>query len=305
MIDFLHAFHFLRPLWLVALPPLLALAYWLSRREGRDANWSDLIDAELLPVLSLDEKSAAGMRPWPVVALLWTLAVLALAGPSWEKDQAAAYRAEADWVFVLDLSPSMNNKDIQPSRIARARYALDDLLDAARDARVGLVVYSDEPYTVVPLTQDIATVKALLPPLSPDIMPSWGDHLAPALELAGKLLQAGAAKSRRIVVLTDGSDDPDAALAVTTGLKSQGITVSVAGLGKAADQPKQLASAGGGTYADVSRLETLIDHLQSTPLASGDEEARGVEVSHWHDEGIWFLPLLLLLAGMLARRGWL
>jgi Ca-activated chloride channel homolog len=207
MIDFIHAFHFLRPLWLAALPPLLILAYWLSRREGKDKNWSDLIDADLLPVLRLDEKSAAGMRPWPFLALLWALSVVALAGPSWEKDQAAAYRAAADWVFVLDLSPSMNDTDIQPSRIARARYALDDLLDAAHDARVGLVVFSDEPYTVVPLTQDIATVKALLPPLSPNIMPSQGDHLAPALKEAGKLLQAGAAKSRRIVVLTDGSDD--------------------------------------------------------------------------------------------------
>lgn len=300
----LHAFHFLRPLWLTALPLLWALVYWLQRRHKNDGDWSNVIDAELLTVLRLDEKNAAGMRPWPIVALLWTLAVLALAGPSWEKDQAAAYRAEADWVFVLDLSPSMNTADIKPSRIARARYALDDLLDAAHDARVGLVVFSDEPYTVVPLTQDIATVKALLPPLSPDIMPSQGDHLAPALEQAGKLLQAGAAKNQRIAVLTDGSDDPAAALSVAASLKSRGITVSIVGMGNAVDQLKQLASTGGGKYADISQLGSLINYLQSAPLASGDA-TQGVEVSRWRDEGIWLLPLLLLLAGLLARRSWL
>ena len=300
----LHAFHFLRPFCLAALPPLWALVYWLHRRHKNDGNWSGLIDADLLPVLRLDEKNAAGMRPWPVLSLLWTLAVLALAGPSWEKDQAAAYRAQVDWVFVLDLSPSMKTADIKPSRIARARYALDDLLDAARDARVGLVVFSDEPYTVVPLTKDVATVKALLPPLSPDIMPSAGDNLAPALEQAGKLLQAGAAKSQRIAVLTDGIDDPAAALSVAAGLKSRGITVSVIGMGNAVDQLKQLANTGGGKYADISQLGSLVDYLQSAPLASGDA-ALGIEVSHWRDEGVWLLPLLLLLAGMLARRGWL
>ena len=300
----LHAFHFLRPLWLAALPPLWALVYWLYRRHKNDGNWLDLIDADLLPALRLDEKNAADMRPWPVLLLLWTLAALALAGPSWEKDQAAAYRAAVDWVFVLDLSPSMKTADIEPSRIARARYALDDLLDAAHDARVGLVVFSDEPYTVVPMTQDIATVKALLPPLSPDIMPSAGDHLTPALEQAGKLLQAGNAKSQRIAVLTDGIDDPAAALSVAAGLKSRGITVSIVGMGNAVDQLKQLANTGGGKYADISQLGSLIDYLQSAPLASGDA-AHNIEVSHWRDEGIWLLPLLLLLAAMLARRGWL
>ena len=248
----LHEFHFLRPFWLAALPPLWALVYWLYRRHKNDGNWSDLIDADLLPALRLDDKNAAGMRPWQVLFLLWTLAVLALAGPSWEKDNAAAYRAGVDWVFVLDLSPSMKATDIKPSRIARARYALDDLLDAARDARVGLVVFSDEPYTVVPLTNDVATVKALLPPLSPDIMPSAGDHLAPALEQAGKLLQAGNAKSRRIAVLTDGIDDPAASLDVAAGLKSRGITVSIIGMGNAVGPLKQLANTGGMRQYDIA-----------------------------------------------------
>ena len=300
----LHAFHFLRPLWLFALPILWGLVYWMKRRRENEAEWSGIIDAELWSALRLDDKGAKGMSRWPVLALFWTLAALALAGPSWEKDQAAAFRTAMDWVFVLDLSSSMSDTDIQPSRIARARYALDDLLDSAHDARVGLVVFSDEPYTVVPLTQDVATVKALLPPLSPNIMPSSGDQLAPALELAGKLLKAGAAKSQRIVVLSDGFDDDKAAISTSLSLKSRGITVSVIGTGDSKDQFRQLASAGGGEYVGLSALGSLIHYLQEAPLASRDA-APGIEVSHWQDEGIWLLPFLLLLASMLARRGWL
>ena len=329
----ISAFHFLRPLWLIALPLLWLLVWWLARRRKVDGDWAGFIDAELLSALRLDGVTGkSGMRPWPWLAMLWTLAVLALAGPSWERDQTAAYRAPADWVFVLDLSPSMTATDVAPDRITRARYALDDLLGAAHDARVGLIAFSDEAYTVTPLTQDVATVRALLPPLEPGIMPSAGDHLAPALDQAEKLLQAGGTHDRRIVVLTDGFDDPAAVLTAAAKLRGRGVTLSVVGIGTAGGAPlqnadghfakdaqgrsqlarldtdklRQLANTGGGGYADIAQLPGLVSYLQSAPhLADGAIAAQGVEVSHWRDEGVWLLPVLLLLAGLLARRGWL
>jgi Ca-activated chloride channel family protein len=197
---------------------------------------------------------------------------------------------------------------------------------------VALLAFSDEPYVVTPLTQDVATVRALLPPLAPDIMPSPGDHLAPALAQAEKLLQAAGAHDQRIVVLTDGFDDPAAVLAAAAKLKARGVTLSVVGIGTAggaplqnadgqfakdaqgrsqlarldSDQLKQLANTGGGGYVDLAQVPGLINYLQAAPHAAGDAvAAQGVEVSHWRDEGVWLLPVLLLLAGLLARRGWL
>ena len=330
--DLVNHFHFLRPFWLIALPLLWLLVWWLARRYKHDGDWSNFIDAELLPALRLDAANVTGMRPWPWLALLWSLAVLALAGPSWERNQTAAYRAPADWVFVLDLSPSMTASDIAPNRITRTRYALDDLLGAAHDARVGLVVFSDEAYTVAPLTQDVATVRALLSPLAPDIMPTPGDHLAPALMQAEKLLKAAANKDQRIIVLTDGFDDPSAVLSAAATLRTRGVTLSVVGIGSVTGAPqqntqgqftqdaqghtklarldvdklKQLASTGGGGYADIAQVQGLINYLQTTPLPTeGALEAEGLTVSHWRDEGVWLLPLLILLASVLARKGWL
>ena len=165
----MHAFHFLRPQWLLAVPLFWALVLWLARRRRYDGDWSRFIDAQLLPALRLDAVGRAGMRPWPWLALAWSLAALALSGPSWQRIQTAAYRSPAAWVFVLDLSPSMSATDVEPNRVTRARYALDDLLGAARDARVALIVFSDEAYVVTPLTQDVATVRASCrrsPPIS-------------------------------------------------------------------------------------------------------------------------------------------
>lgn len=336
---FLHAFHFLRPWWWLALPPLYVVVFWLARRRGGSGDWSGIIDPELLPALRLDGDSGGNdgarntnMRPWPWLALAWTLAVLALAGPSWQQDRAAAYRAPADWVLVLDLSPSMTATDVAPNRVTRARYALNDLLDAAHDARVGLVVFSDEPYTVTPLTQDVATVRALLPSLAPDMMPSAGDHLAPAFEQAKKLLAASAAKDKRVVVLSDGFDDPASALRAAAALRSQGVAVSMVGVGTSGGAPvrnadggfakdahgrpvlahldvdrlRQLAQAGGGRYVDVADLSGLISSLQaSSQRTIGAIAEKGVEVAHWRDAGAYLLPALLLLAALLTRRRWL
>src|SRR6185437_13794569 len=204
-------FHFLHPYWLLALPPLVALAVWFARRRGRDGAWPRLLDGELLSLLRLSE-SGTGRSPWPLIGLIWTLAVLALAGPTWQRQITPAYRAPAAWIVVLELSPSMEATDVAPSRMARAHYAVDDLLSAAHDARVGLVAFAGEAYTVAPLTTDVATVRNLARPLTPGLMPESGDQLAPALEEAQRLLQASPGKHRQVIVIADGFNDPARAL---------------------------------------------------------------------------------------------
>ena len=330
--ELIRDFQFLRPAWLLALPLLWGLILWLARRRNGEGGWAQLIDAELLASLRLDGGGKRGRSPWPWLALAWTLAVLALAGPSWQQAPSLAYRGSSAWMLVLDLSPSMTAADLTPNRVTRARYALDDLLNAAQDARVGLVAFSDEPYTVTPLTDDVATIRAMLPPLAPDIMPSAGDNLAPALQQAGALLKQGGGKNAQVVVLTDGFSDPAAAFAAAKELQSQNITLSVVGIGTSSGAPlsaagggfvqnakgqlnlarldterlQQLAASGGGRYAEIAQLPGLIGYLQAgADRSSRATENKDIRVAHRLDGGVWLLPLLLLAAALLARRGWL
>lgn len=328
----IDSFHFLRPLWLLALPVLWALAWWLARRRAADGDWARLIDPELLPDLRLEAAGRGAVSPWPWLALAWSVAVLALAGPAWERDATAAWRAPGAWVLVLDLSPSMAASDLPPNRVTRARYGIDDLLAAARDTRVGLVVFADETFTVTPLTEDVATVRAMLPPLAPEIMPSPGDRLAPALEQAAQLLARAGRKGGQVVLLSDGYDDPAAALDAAQRLQNQGATLHVVGIGSVTGAPvaeprggfsldargqprlarldveplRQLAAGGGGRYVDLAGLPDLITVLRAASRGEdGATAMAGIEVEHWRDAGVWLLPLLLLLVAPLARRGWL
>ncbi|TCV89498.1 vWA domain-containing protein [Sulfurirhabdus autotrophica] len=330
--DLMQNFHLLRPGWLLALPLLWGTSFWLARRNSGDGDWKQLVDSDLLPGLLLASDSKRNWTPWPWLALAWTIAVLALSGPSWQKETSVAFRGTEEWALILDLSPSMAASDVKPNRFTRARYALDDILNSAKDARVSLIAFSDEPYTVTPMTDDVATIRALLPPLSPNIMPSAGDNVAPALEQAEKLIRQGGANKGQIIVLTDGFSDPAAAFVAAKKLKSQGMTVNVVAIGTPAGAPlskqdgsfvqnaqgtlkmasldvellQQLASAGGGRYVELSQLPDLLTNLQARSEQTGKVNAeKNIQVQHWLDGGVWLLPFLLLASAFLARRGWL
>lgn len=324
--------HFLHPLRLLALPPLLAFAAWLARRRARDGAWPRVVDGELLTVLRLSE-AGRGRSPWPLLACAWTLAVLALAGPSWQRQLTAAYRLPAAWVIALELSPSMNATDVPPSRVARARFAIDDLLSAAHDARVGLIAFAGDAYTVAPLTSDVATIHNLSRALSPDLMPEHGKRLAPALRTAARLLSSWRGRDRQVIVLADGLTDPARALLAAERLRSKGMSVNIVGVGTAAGAPapngrggfrrnaqgrivmtrlqsgilRRIAAAGGGTFVTLDQLPQLIADLHAQGLRSLGSAAAtpGVRLASWLDGGIWLLPPLLLCAALLSRRGWI
>jgi len=335
MNQFWTSFHFLHPAWLLALPPLLLLTAWLARSIANDGNWSKIVDAQLLPLLRISEGRRA-RSVWPfLMGSIWTLAVVALAGPAWNRIKSPAFRAPASWILVLDLSPSMGAGDLPPSRVARARYAAADILSAAHDARVGLVAFAGEPHTVAPLTSDVATVRVLLQPLAPSLMPESGDRLAPALDEAQQLLSAGGyMRHGQVVVLSDGVSDPVESLRVAQELRKKGSTVNVIGVGTTAGAPEpdgkgdfvhdptgrphisrlqaeelqHIAAAGGGEYLPVSGVSGLVKTLEAQQARALDADrassSSDTMLSTWQNEGVWLLPPLLLLAAWLARRGW-
>jgi Ca-activated chloride channel family protein len=327
----LRQLHFLHPAWLLLVPLLLLFAGWMRVRQSRAGAWSKVMDADLVAALRL-EKAGGVSGPWLLLAGMWTLGVLAIAGPAWQRLPSMGFRAPDDWVIVLDLSPSMTVADVSPDRVTRARFAIDDLLGAAHDARVGLIAFAGEAHTVVPLTSDVATIRGLLPPLSPALMPESGDSLGPALTQAGRLLRQSGSRHANIIVLTDGGTDPSQALNAAQNLAAQGADVQIVGIGTAdgaplkdakggfvhdaqgrsvlaklpIDELQRIATAGHGQYWPLDQLKLLVAALserRANPLRD-EGVASEQKVENWRNEGIWLMPPILLLALMLARRGW-
>jgi Ca-activated chloride channel family protein len=306
------------------IPAILVLAVLFRDRAGASA-WRSVIEPRLLERLWLERPGAVSRRLLLILGLGWLLAILALAGPAWERQPEPVWRSQASRILILDLSPSMNAADLAPSRLERARFKIMDILEKSREGRTGLVIFAGEPHTVVPLTEDDETISNLLSALSTDIVPATGDTGMPALRLALELLEQAGATHGDLLLLSDGVSDPAAALGMARSLRDRGYRLSVLGVGTPQGGPvpgmdggfsgmarlnveplRELARAGGGAFslmtADDTDLQNLLIAAHRTDAML---ETEGEGVTRWIEKGVWLLPLLVVMGAAGFRRGWL
>ncbi|MES1265788.1 MAG: VWA domain-containing protein, partial [Variovorax sp.] len=229
----LENFHFIRPLWLLALIPL-ALLVWQIRASGAGDNpWRRVVDARLLPLLLVGRGQTADRAALWLLAAGWLIAALALADPTWERRPQPVYQTTAARVVVLDLSRSMNATDLKPSRLVRARFKVEDVLDLATEGQTGLVAYAGDAFTVSPMTRDVNTIRALLKVLDPELMPVDGSRADLGLLKAGELLRQAGTSDAQVLLIADGvqTDKVAATEAAATRLGSEGYRVIALGIG--------------------------------------------------------------------------
>ena len=322
-------FHFLRPDWLWALPLVIAAVILLAYRKLGAGNWQNVVDPALAPfVLSRSAKRRSDYR-WMLLGIGGVLAVIALAGPAWQRIEQPVFRSDQALVVALDLSRSMDARDLEPSRLIRARLKILDLLEKRGSGQTALIVYSSNAFTVTPLTTDTDTIAALVNSVSTDIMPSRGSYPIAALEKGRKLLQQAGAGAGEILLITDGGSSP-AAERVARDLKASGYSLSVLAVGTSEGAPiprvsggfvtdrsgqiavpkleehslRALAVAGGGRFATLTTDDRDLDTLLSGEVAQRAAGDESLATDRWREEGPWLVFLLLPLAAMAFRRGW-
>jgi len=318
--------HFLRPWWWLVAVPLPLVLWRLARGGSGRAAFANLVDAALLPHVV----HSTGTRWWTGTVLLasaWLLATAALAGPAWQRVEAPLYVNGAARVVALSLSNDMLAQDLVPDRMTRARFAVHDLIDAAGDARTALVAYAGAAFTVAPLTSDKHTLLNLLRALQPNVMPVPGNDAAAGIGRSVQLLHDAHVRGGEIIVVTDHADA--AAVAAARKARADGIRIDVLGIGTAQGAPvpesgggfasgasgtllarrddallRALAAAGGGEYA-VLPLDGGATPAFASPVAMAGHASHAERGQIWRDGGIWLLPILVVLAALAFRRGWL
>lgn len=335
MSAFFTNFHFMHPgwLWLWLLVPLLWL--WAVWRRAREGTWSELVDAQLAPFVLTGQNRQQRYRAVSIMSLLIVIAVLAIAGPSWEKREIPAFRTQQSLVVGLDLSASMYVRDTVPNRLDTARFKLLDLLQLRADGQTALVVFAGDAFVVSPLTDDTSTIAAQVKSLSPEIMPVQGSHTDLAILRALDILEQTTPGEGSILLITDGTTDVRLARDAAKRAVNQGYTVSILGIGTEAGAPipmsdgsfltdasgatviprldtaalTAVATAGGGVFttATVSEgdINALLAHWGSVLGADKQMEEQERQLDVWFNQGIWLVLLLLPLGMLLFRRGWL
>ncbi len=330
----IEQFHFLRPGWLLALMPWALLVWLLLKVRYDAASWRNIIDPRLLPfVLTVNN---SGTRSWPewMLALVAALSILAMAGPTWEKLPQPVYQSQASLVIALDLSRSMDAGDVKPSRLARARHKISDILQRRNEGQTALIVYAAEAFTVTPLTNDVDTIQALLTSLETDLMPRQGTRADRALLLAFELFENANVSTGDVLLVSDGVNDDELlrinsmkqqfsqhrlsvlAVGTTEGgpvplreggfLKDSNDAIVIATL---REQNLQRAALwGNGVYASLSNgdidVNTLMFLLDSR-IDQGSLLRDDISAEFWRELGPWLLLLALPVAAYGFRRGYI
>jgi len=322
------AFHFLRPMWLLTLLPVILLHGLLLRKQSAARQWKRYIASHLLQHLMVGTAQKKRVRPVNLLLPVLILAALALAGPTWLQEPLPFTEDEAPLIIALDLSFEMNTVDIQPSRLERAKQKVRDILVERAGSRTALIAYAGSAHMILPLTDDAQILELYLDSLSPDIMPEQGKNTAEALALAEELLAQEQAPGT-ILFMTN-SVEGEARTAFVAQKEESRNAVMILGLGTAQGGPvptggnrfltdregnriistldrEGLAalSQDAGIYvtsvtvdvSDVRRLNGRIKrHL--TEMLSADENTR------WKDFGYFLIFPVAFLALFWNRRGW-
>ncbi len=327
-------FHLLRPLWLLALLPLLLMLWYLHRRSRQSRSWQQIIDPQLQPyVLTQGSPGRRGGALF-AIATAGLLAILALAGPSWQKLEQPVYRQQSALVILLDLSRSMDATDLRPSRLERARLKLHDLLQQRQEGQTALIVFAANAFVVTPLTDDTHTISSQLAAMTSDLMPSQGSRPDQAIRQALQLLRASGINRGSVLLISDGVDAEHIAAVqqAAAELATAGHQLQVIGVGSQQGAPipnggrgfiqdkqgniviarlqrdalQQIAASGHGHYQDMrideADIQTLLQQVQIDHQARQPAEPSR-HTDQWLDQGAWLLLPLVLLASLAFRRG--
>ncbi|MDM7859993.1 VWA domain-containing protein [Alteromonas sp. ASW11-36] len=328
--------HFIRPYWLWGVPVVLILVFALKQLQAKHSGWQQILPQHLQSTLLSTPKGSTKQRTAPLwlVTLTGILAMLFLAGPSWEKLPQPVFNLKQGNVIVMDMSLSMRATDVTPDRVTRARFKAMDLVQKLTDGEVGLVAYAGDAFVISPLTEDASNLLALLPSVSPEIMPIPGSEPIRGFEVAAELLSNAGYQQGNIFWFTDGFDREQFAQ-ITDFVESIPFTVHTLAFGTQDGAPIQqvngellkdsrgaivipkldpshvraVSQRTGGGFSrlsaddtDLTELVTFASSMQQR-IDQAEQTEELLEGDVWRDMGAYFVVLLLPMAAYAFRRG--
>ncbi len=311
-------------LWLLLLIPVVVGAYiYITRRKRKQLEAFG--DKELLQELM---PNASHVRPnvkfsLEMSALIFL--IIALAQPQYGTKEETIKREGIEVMMALDISNSMLAEDVAPNRLERAKQLLSKLVDQMTDDKVGMVVFAGEAFVQLPITADYVSAKMFLQNIQPSLIKTQGTALGAAINTSVRSFGTNESEASRLIILiTDGENHEDDALAAAKAAKEKGIQILVVGIGKPEGSPipipgtnnfrkdrqgnvvvsklneemcKEIAAAGGGIYVRCDNTNTAMRAIENEveKLATAEIETKVFTDYNEQYQSFVLLALLLLM----------
>ena len=264
-------------LYLLLLIPVI-VALYIFARLSRSRNLKHFGRMDVLSALMPDvSKYKPGIK-LVLQLVAFALIVVILARPRAGAVEQTVKVRGIEVMVALDVSNSMNassNEDPKSvSRLQRSKLLLERLIDNFGDDKVGLVVFAGNAYTQLPITADFTSAKMFINSISTDMVSTQGTAIGAAIKLAMNSFSGDEKTQKAIIVITDGENFEDDAVAAAKSAADKGMEVNVIGVGSTKGSPiplgdgawmkdgqgnvvttylneqtaRQIAKAGGGIY---------------------------------------------------------
>ncbi len=315
---------FLNPefFWLFLLLPI-TIAWFLWKKN----QFSATLKISSIQGFKANSSLLARLKPFLFVFRLLALSslIVAMARPrTVDVSNKTKTTKGIDIVMAVDVSGSMLAKDLKPNRMEALKRVAADFIDERPNDRIGLVVYASEAYTKIPVTSDKAVILDAIRSIKYDNVLQDGTGIGMGLATAVNRLKDSKAKSKVIILLTDGVNnagfiEPETAsdIAKQYGIKVYTIGIGTNGMAEfpyaiaangqflfqmmqvEIDEPllKSIAKKTEGKYfratsnSKLAEIYASINKLETTEI----EELKFYDYDEKFRPFVWFAGLLLLL----------
>lgn len=280
-------------------------------------------DPELMAQLMPDSSKSRPIVKFALLIVALTLLIVAAARPQYGQQEKTVKRQGIEVMVALDISNSMLAEDVAPNRLDRAKQMLSKMIDNMVDDKVGLVVFAGEAFTQLPITCDYVSAKMFLHTISPKLIPTQGTAIGTALQTA--IRSFGSQESdagRAIILITDGENHEDDAIAAAKQAQELGIQVFVIGIGKPEGSPipvpgtndyikdrsgqvvvsrlneevcQEIAQAGKGAYVRCDNTNTAMRALQQELERIATTDLETTVYADYNEQYQSFVLIALLL----------
>jgi Ca-activated chloride channel family protein len=207
--------------------------------------------------------------------VVFLLLIISLLGPSFGESKKEVKSVGKDIMICVDLSKSMDALDIAPTRLEKIKHEMKKIVAEFNSDRLGVIIFSGEAFVQCPLTYDQAALNLFIETMNTSLVPSSGTDFAPPLRMAIEKMEQdnnrAKAKSKIIILISDGEDFGDETNEVVQEIESEGVKVFTLGIGT--DKGGQIRA--GSSYKTDKQGNVVVSKLNSASLKSLADKTDG------------------------------
>ena len=217
-------------LWALLLIPVMIVSYIIYNR-WRKNGLRKLVSLEIEDVVVPDITTAKPTFKFALLTLAVIGLILGLANPQIGTKLEEVKREGIEVIVALDLSNSMTAEDLAPNRLQKAKRAISKLIDKLGSDRLGIIIFGGQAYVQLPITTDYSAAKLFLQGINTGMIPTQGTAIGAAIDLALESFDFETQTNKAVIIITDGENHEDDAVASANKAAEKGVTIHTVGMG--------------------------------------------------------------------------